>query len=59
MGKLIPLTQWAKEHGIAESTARQRAIRGSFETAQKMGRDWVIDEDEELVDHRKKDNRRN
>lgn len=57
MGKLIPLKQWAINHGITPDTARQRANRGALETAVKMGRDWVIDEDEELVDHRRKENK--
>ena len=50
MGKLIALTEWAKKHGISDSTARQRAGRGAFDTAQKIGGDWVIDSDEELKD---------
>ena len=54
MGKLITLKEWARKHGISDSTARQRAGRGAFDTAQKIGRDWVIDSDEELIDHRKK-----
>ena len=54
MGKLIPLTEWAKLHGITPDTARQRALRGAFETAQKLGRDWVIDEEEQLIDHRRR-----
>lgn len=51
---LIALKEWAIKHGITDATARQRAQRGSFETAVKIGRDWLIDEDEELVDHRVK-----
>lgn len=48
----ITLKEYAKRHGIDASTARQRALRGAFTTAKKVGRDWVIDENEELVDHR-------
>lgn len=51
---LISLGEWAKAHGIDPATARQRAGRGAFETARKIGRNWVISADEELVDHRKK-----
>lgn len=51
---LIPLTQYAEEHGIAPVTARQRAQRGAFASAVKMGRDWMIDSDEPLVDRRVK-----
>lgn len=52
---LISLVEWAKKNGINPATARQRAGRGAFETAQKIGRNWLIDEDEELIDHRKKE----
>lgn len=52
---LISLSEWAKKNGITPDTARQRANRGVFTTAQKIGRNWVIDEDEELIDHRKKE----
>lgn len=52
---LISLVEWSKKNGIDPATARQRAGRGAFETAQKIGRNWVIDEDEKLVDHRYKD----
>ena len=48
------LTEWAKAHGIDPATARQRAIRGAFETAEKMGRIWIIRVDEQLIDHRRK-----
>lgn len=52
--QLIPLKQWAENHGISPATARQRAGRGAFETAIKVGRDWFISKDEPLVDHRVK-----
>lgn len=48
----ISLKEYANKYGIDPSTARQRALRGAFRTAHKVGRDWVIDEDEPLVDHR-------
>lgn len=54
-GELISLGEWAKKNGIDPATARQRANRGAFETAKKIGNIWVIDENEELIDHRKKD----
>lgn len=55
--KLIPLQEWAKKQGIHPATARQKAGRGGYKTAIKMGRDWVISSDEENVDLRKKENR--
>lgn len=51
---LITLKEWAIKHGITPDTARQRANRGAFKTAVKKGRDWFIEEDEELIDHRKR-----
>jgi hypothetical protein len=41
-------------HGKAVSTMRQRAQRGSFKTAKKIGNSWTIDSAEPLVDHRLK-----
>lgn len=55
MENLISLAEWAKKNGIDPATARQRAGRGAFETARKIGRNWVIDEAEVLVDHRKRE----
>jgi hypothetical protein len=55
MGELISLGEWAKKRGIHPDTARQRAIRGALKTARKIGRNWVIDSDEPLIDHRYKD----
>lgn len=52
---LISLGEWAVKNGIDHATARQRAGRGAFETAQKIGRNWVIDSEEKLIDHRKKE----
>ena len=52
---MISLTEWAKLNGIDPATARQRALRGAFTTARKIGRNWVIDKNEPLVDHRRND----
>lgn len=51
---LITLVQWAELNGVKPNTARQRANRGKFKTAQKLGRDWFIDKDEPNVDNRVK-----
>lgn len=50
----ISLAEWAEAHGIDPATARQRAGRGAFDTAVKIGRNWVIDKDEPLIDRRYK-----
>lgn len=48
----ISLKDYAEMHGLHPATVRQRASRGAFSTARKVGRDWIIDSDEPLVDHR-------
>ena len=50
----ITLKDYAQKHGKAERTVRQKAQLGNFETAVKVGRDWLIDEDEPYVDKRRK-----
>lgn len=50
----ITLTEYARRHGRALATVRQKAYRGGFKTARRVGRDWLIDEDEPLVDNRRK-----
>lgn len=50
----ITLKEWAQAHGIDPATARQRALRGAFKTAEKIGNLWVIKADEQLIDHRRK-----
>ena len=54
LGKEISLAEWARKHGIDESTARQKARRGGFKTAHKVGRDWLIRETEDNPDGRRK-----
>lgn len=49
---IISLTEYAERKGISPKTARDRAARGAFKTAKKIGRNWTIDEDEPLIDHR-------
>lgn len=41
---LISLVEYAQRHGKDPATARQMALRGGFETARKIGRNWVIDD---------------
>lgn len=51
---MISLAEYAKLHGIAPTTANQRAARGAYKTAVKIGRNWVIDRNEPHTDHRVK-----
>lgn len=50
----ITLKEYAERHGRALATVRQKAYRGGFKTARRVGRDWFIDEDEPMVDNRRK-----
>lgn len=54
MDNFITLKEWAEMHGIDPATARQRANRGAFQTARKIGNLWIIDKNEPHIDHRKK-----
>lgn len=49
---MISLKEYAERHGKAPVSVRQKAARGGFKTAQKIGRDWIIDEDEPYEDLR-------
>ena len=49
---MITLKEYAARHGKALVTVRQKAVRGTFRTAKKIGRDWFIDENEPYVDTR-------
>ncbi len=55
-GREIPLVEWARRNGITPDSARQKALRGGFETARKSGRDWLINENEKYRDNRRKKN---
>ena len=44
--------KWAERNGISHATARQKAGRGGFLTARKVGRDWMISAAEPNTDHR-------
>ena len=51
---LVSLTDYAKSNGKKPTTARQMALRGGFKTARKIGRDWLIDDQEPYPDRRVK-----
>lgn len=53
-GDLIPLKEWALRNGISPASARQKAGRGGFLTARKVGRDWMISAREPRIDNRAK-----
>lgn len=51
---LISLAQYAEKHGKCQESARKMAQRGGFQTAQKIGRNWIIDSEEPWPDRRVK-----
>lgn len=51
---LISLSEYAKSNRKKPATARQMALRGGFNTARKIGRDWLIDDQEPYPDRRVK-----
>lgn len=50
----ITLKEYAERHGKDPVIVRQKALRGGFETAEKIGRDWFIDPAEPYADRRVK-----
>jgi len=51
---LISIVEYAAKHGKSRCAVSQRAARGGFKTARKIGRNWVIEEDEPYTDTRVK-----
>lgn len=51
---LISLAEYAEINGRDPATVRQMALRGGFQTARKIGRNWVIEDFEKYPDHRKR-----
>lgn len=51
---LILLKEYAKRLGKNHVVVLQKAARGTFKTARKIGRQWFIDEDEPYLDARVK-----
>ena len=43
---LISLIEYAAKNGIDGGNARRMAAAGRFKTAQKIGRNWIIDDTE-------------
>lgn len=52
--ELISLVEWAKLNNLDPSTARKMAGKGKYETARKIGRNWVIDKNEKNIYQRRK-----
>ena len=50
----ILLKEYCERLGKNPVNARQLIARGSFQTVEKIGRDWFVDEDEPWPDRRVK-----
>lgn len=50
----IPLKEYAERVGKTRATCYNKYRRGGFKTAEKIGRDVFVDEDEPFVDERLK-----
>ena len=53
LDNLIPISEYAQIHDKAESTIRQKILRGKLK-AVKIGRNWLIDKNTPYVDYRMK-----
>ena len=51
---LITCKQYAERHGLSPISVRHKCMRGGFKSAVKLGRDWLIDEEEPNIDHRRR-----
>mgnify|MGYP000917328233 CR=1 FL=1 len=51
---LISIAEYAKIHEVTSDAIKKRCQRGTFKTARKIGRNWVIDKNEPYVDNRVK-----
>ena len=51
---LIGLAEYARRKGKYSTNLAKMAREGKFRTAIKIGRDWLIDEDEPYIDRRVK-----
>lgn len=51
---MISLAEYAAKHGKSHIAARKMAQRGGFQTAVKIARNWIIDENEPYPDARLK-----
>lgn len=48
----ISISEYARRHGKAASNVRRKAVAGDFESAIKIGRNWLIEADEPYIDNR-------
>ena len=50
---LISIAEYAEKVNKNQSVVRKHCMTGKFKTAQKIGRNWVIDSEEEYIQERR------
>ena len=48
----VTIKQYAALYGLQHDSVRHKCLRGGYKTARKMGRDWLIDDNEKPRDLR-------
>ncbi|NMA06589.1 MAG: hypothetical protein GX928_02585 [Ruminococcaceae bacterium] len=54
-GEMITLAEYIERNNLAKSPVYLKASQGHFKTAKKVGRIWLINENEPYIDYRFKD----
>ena len=49
---LISISEYAVQHGVKRNTVQAKCIRGGYQTARKIGHNWVISKSEPYNDLR-------
>lgn len=49
---LITIKEYAAQNGLQHDNVKHKCQRGSYRTAVKIGRDWLIDSEEKDIDRR-------
>ena len=52
---MITLAEYIERNNLAKSPVYLKASQGHFKTAKKVGRIWLINENEPYIDYRFKD----
>lgn len=53
----VTIAEYAKLHDMPLSTIKQRVLRGSYKTALKVGKNYILNKNERFIDARNKFNK--
>lgn len=48
----VSVAEYAAIHNVSHITIQKRCRRGSFSSARKIGRNWILDKNEPFIDRR-------